>query len=144
MVGQLKLDEDPNGTPVDPTCYRGMVGFLMYPTVSRPDLVFFVCIYARYQAKPTEKHLTTVKLVFRLPRFKEKYIGSVQFLGEKLVSWSTKKQKCTMISTTKAEYISLSSCCAYILWMWSQLTDYGFDFNKIPLYLDSQSAITLS
>ncbi|GJV89657.1 retrovirus-related pol polyprotein from transposon TNT 1-94 [Tanacetum coccineum] len=65
MVGQSKLDEDPNGTPVDPTCYRGMVGSLMYLTASCPDLVFAVCICARYKAKPTEKHLTTVKRVFR-------------------------------------------------------------------------------
>ncbi|GJV20888.1 retrovirus-related pol polyprotein from transposon TNT 1-94 [Tanacetum coccineum] len=59
-----KLDEDPNGTPVDPTCYRSMVGSLMYLTASRPYLVFLVCICARYQGKPTEKHLTTVKRVF--------------------------------------------------------------------------------
>ncbi|GKE79499.1 hypothetical protein Tco_1545619, partial [Tanacetum coccineum] len=50
----------------------------------------------------------------------------------------------TAISTTEAEYISLSSCCAQILWMRSQLTDYEYYFNKIPLYLDSKSAIALS
>ncbi|GJU76574.1 retrovirus-related pol polyprotein from transposon TNT 1-94 [Tanacetum coccineum] len=70
--------------------------------------------------------------------------GCAQFLGENLVSWSSKKQKCTAISSTEAEYISLSGCCAKILWMRSQLTDYGFDYNKIPLYSDSQSAIALS
>ncbi|GKC30185.1 hypothetical protein Tco_1037479 [Tanacetum coccineum] len=60
--------------------------------------------------------------------------GSAQFLGDKLVSWSSKKQKSTAISSTEAEYIALSGCCAQILWMRSQLTDYGFQFNKIPLY----------
>ncbi|GJX13798.1 putative ribonuclease H-like domain-containing protein [Tanacetum coccineum] len=70
--------------------------------------------------------------------------GSAQFLGDKLVSWSSKKQKCTAISNTKAEYIALSGCCAQILWMRSQLTDYGFQFNKIPLYCDNKSAIALS
>ncbi|GJV02901.1 hypothetical protein Tco_1336470 [Tanacetum coccineum] len=69
--------------------------------------------------------------------------GSAQFLGDKLVSWSSKKQKCTAISSTKAEYIALSGCCAQILWMHSQLTDYGFQFNKIPLYCDNKSAIAL-
>ncbi|GJZ90886.1 hypothetical protein Tco_0662813 [Tanacetum coccineum] len=44
----------------------------------------------------------------------------------------------------KTEYISLSDCCSHILWMRSQLTDYGFDYNKIPLLCDSQSAIALS
>ncbi|GJX66056.1 retrovirus-related pol polyprotein from transposon TNT 1-94 [Tanacetum coccineum] len=60
--------------------------------------------------------------------------GSAQFLGEKLVSWSSKKKKCTAISTTEAEYISMYGCCAQILWMQSQLNDYGFDYKKIPLY----------
>ncbi|GJZ89418.1 hypothetical protein Tco_0661200 [Tanacetum coccineum] len=69
--------------------------------------------------------------------------GSAQFLGDKLVSWSSKKQKSTAISSTEAEYIALSGCCSQILWMRSQLTDYGFQFNKIPLYCDNRSAITL-
>nr|GEV27009.1 hypothetical protein [Tanacetum cinerariifolium] len=63
--------------------------------------------------------------------------------SDKLVSWSSKKQKSTAISITKAEYIAMSGCCAQILCMRSQLTDYGFDFNKIPLYCDNRSAIAL-
>ncbi|GKB55853.1 hypothetical protein Tco_0912039 [Tanacetum coccineum] len=69
--------------------------------------------------------------------------GSAQFLGDKLVSWSSKKQKSTVISSTEAEYIALSRCCAQILWMQSQLTDYGFTFNKIPQYCDNKSTIAL-
>ncbi|GJY21470.1 hypothetical protein Tco_0394036 [Tanacetum coccineum] len=69
--------------------------------------------------------------------------GSAQFLGDKLVRWSSKKQKCTAISSTEAEYIALSGCCAEILWMRLQLTDYGFQFNKIHLYCDNKSAIAL-
>nr|GEW46672.1 uncharacterized mitochondrial protein AtMg00810-like [Tanacetum cinerariifolium] len=68
---------------------------------------------------------------------------SAQFLGDKLVTWSSKKQKSTAISTTKAEYIAMSGCCGQILWMRSQLTNYGFVFNKIPLYCDNRSAIAL-
>ncbi|GKA19742.1 retrovirus-related pol polyprotein from transposon TNT 1-94 [Tanacetum coccineum] len=142
MVGQSKLDEDPNGTPVDPTPYRGMVGSLMYLTASRPILVFVVCMCARYQAKHTEKHLTAVKRVFwylkgtinmglwyprdtefNLTAFadvdhagcqdsRKSTSSSAQFLSENLVSWSSKKQKCTVTLTTEAEYISLSGCCA--------------------------------
>ncbi|GJR27075.1 hypothetical protein Tco_1103307 [Tanacetum coccineum] len=70
--------------------------------------------------------------------------GSAQFLGDKLVSWLSKKQKSTAISSTEAEYIALSGCCSQILWMRSQLTDYGFKFNKIPLYLDNKIALALS
>ncbi|GKD37972.1 retrovirus-related pol polyprotein from transposon TNT 1-94 [Tanacetum coccineum] len=69
--------------------------------------------------------------------------GSAQFLVDKLVSWSSKKQKSTAISTTEAEYIVMSGCCTQILWMRSQLTDYGFAFNKILLYCDNRSAIAL-
>ncbi|GKB19473.1 hypothetical protein Tco_0853396, partial [Tanacetum coccineum] len=69
--------------------------------------------------------------------------GSAQFLGDKLVSWSSKKQKSTAISSTKAEYIALSGCYAQILWMRSQLIDYGFQFDKVPMYCDNKSAISL-
>ncbi|GKB03605.1 retrovirus-related pol polyprotein from transposon TNT 1-94 [Tanacetum coccineum] len=62
---------------------------------------------------------------------------------DKLVSWSSKNQKSIAISSTEAEYIALSRCCSQILWMRSQLTDYGFQFNKIPLYCDNKSAIAL-
>ncbi|GJV50096.1 hypothetical protein Tco_1440308 [Tanacetum coccineum] len=67
--------------------------------------------------------------------------GSAQFLGDKLVSWSSIKQKRTAILSTEAKYIALSGCCAQILWMRSQLTNYGFQFNNIPLYCDNKSAI---
>nr|GEU34571.1 retrovirus-related Pol polyprotein from transposon TNT 1-94 [Tanacetum cinerariifolium] len=70
--------------------------------------------------------------------------GGAQFLGEKLVSWSSKKQDCTTLSTVEAEYVSLSACCAQVLWMQTQLTDYGFHFNKILIYYDSKSAIAIS
>nr|GEZ29479.1 retrovirus-related Pol polyprotein from transposon TNT 1-94 [Tanacetum cinerariifolium] len=69
--------------------------------------------------------------------------GSAQFIGDKLFSWSSKKQQSTAISTTEAKYIAMSGCCTQILWMRSQLTDYGFDFNKIPLYCDNCSVIAL-
>ncbi|GJV83498.1 hypothetical protein Tco_1523396 [Tanacetum coccineum] len=68
MVEKSKLDEDTQGKAVDPTHYRGMVGTLMYLTSSRPDLVYVVCICARYQARPTEKHLHAIKRIFRYLR----------------------------------------------------------------------------
>nr|GEY91821.1 Gag-Pol polyprotein [Tanacetum cinerariifolium] len=69
--------------------------------------------------------------------------GSVQFLGERLISCSSKRENSAAISSTKAEYIALSGCCAQILWMTSQLSDYGLGFNKIPMYYDNKSAIAL-
>ncbi|GJU23733.1 hypothetical protein Tco_1157075 [Tanacetum coccineum] len=150
-----------------------MVCSLMYLIASRPDLEFVVCMCARYQASPTKKNLEALKRVFRYLRgtinwglwypkdtamaltayadvdhagcqdTRRSTSGSAQFLGDKLVSWSSKKQKSTAISTTEAEYIAMSGCCAQILWMRSQLIDYGFVFNKIPLYCDNCSAIAL-
>nr|GEZ31405.1 integrase, catalytic region, zinc finger, CCHC-type, peptidase aspartic, catalytic [Tanacetum cinerariifolium] len=64
MMERSKLDEDHSGIPVDQTLYHSMIGSLMYLTTSRPDLVFAVCMYARYQSRPTKKHLEPVKWVF--------------------------------------------------------------------------------
>nr|GEW14959.1 retrovirus-related Pol polyprotein from transposon TNT 1-94 [Tanacetum cinerariifolium] len=64
LVEKSKLDEDLQGKPLDATLYRGMIGSLMYLTSSRPDLTYAVCLCARYQAKPTKKHLNAVKWVF--------------------------------------------------------------------------------
>nr|GEX02805.1 hypothetical protein [Tanacetum cinerariifolium] len=144
-----KRDLDQNGTPVDATKYRSMIGALMYLTSSRPDIVHATCLCARYQAKPTEKHLKEVKRIFHTDyagckdTFKSTS-GGAQFLGEKLVNWSSKKQDCTALSTTKAEYVSLSACCTQVLWMRTQLTEYGFQFKKITIYCDSKSAIAIS
>nr|GEV17236.1 retrovirus-related Pol polyprotein from transposon TNT 1-94 [Tanacetum cinerariifolium] len=63
--------------------------------------------------------------------------GGTQFLGDKLVSWMSKKQDCTAMSSTEAEYVALSTSCAQVIWMRTQLKDYGFNYNKILLYYDS-------
>nr|GFA67109.1 putative integrase [Tanacetum cinerariifolium] len=63
-----KLNLDQNGTLVDATKYCSMIGTLMYLTSSRPDIVYATCLCARYQAKPTEKHLKEVKRIFRYLR----------------------------------------------------------------------------
>ncbi|GJZ02202.1 hypothetical protein Tco_0520163 [Tanacetum coccineum] len=65
MVEKNKLDEDLHETLVNATLYRGMIGSFMYLTSSRPDLIYAVCLCARYQAKPTKKHLNAVKRIFR-------------------------------------------------------------------------------
>nr|GEX00057.1 retrotransposon protein, putative, unclassified [Tanacetum cinerariifolium] len=71
--------------------------------------------------------------------------GGIQFLGgDKLVSWSSKKQDCTSMSSSEVEYVSLSACCTQVLWMRTQLTDYGFHFDQIPMYCDSKAAIAIS
>ncbi|GJZ03649.1 copia protein [Tanacetum coccineum] len=153
IVDRLKLDEDPLGILVDQTHFCSMVGSLMYLTASRPDVVFDVCLCARYQASPTKKHLEALKRVFQYLRGtinwglwypKDTAMALTAYAdADHAVSWSSKKQKSTAISTTEAEYIAMSGCCAQILWMRSQLTDYGFAFHKIPMYCDNRSAIAL-
>ncbi|GKF56523.1 hypothetical protein Tco_0166863, partial [Tanacetum coccineum] len=68
MVEKSKLDEDKEGKAVDPSHYHGMIGTLLYLTASRPDLLFSIFMCARYQARPTEKTLHTVKRIFRYLR----------------------------------------------------------------------------
>ncbi|GKF95569.1 hypothetical protein Tco_0288304, partial [Tanacetum coccineum] len=123
------LDEDTQGTAVDPTRYRGMVDTLMYLTSSRPDLVYVVSFAdADYAGCQDTRRSTS---------------GSMQLLGDRLVSWSSKRQKSAAISSTEVEYIALSGCYAQALWMRSQLIDYGLGFNKIPMYCDNKNAIAL-
>ncbi|GJR53009.1 retrovirus-related pol polyprotein from transposon TNT 1-94 [Tanacetum coccineum] len=138
MVEKSKLDEDKEGKSVDPSHYHGMIGTLLYLTASRPDLRFAIYMCARYQARPTEKHLHAVKRIFRYLRgtinrglwypkdssialtaftdadhagcqdTRRSTSSSMQFLGDRLVSWSSKSQKSAAISSTEAEYIAMS------------------------------------
>ncbi|GKD71032.1 retrovirus-related pol polyprotein from transposon TNT 1-94, partial [Tanacetum coccineum] len=124
-----KLDEDLRGKPVDATLYRGIIGSLMYLTSSRPDLIYAGTInMGLWYSKDTDMSLTAYADAdyARCQDTRRITSESAQFLGDKLVSWSSKKQKCTAILNTEAEYIAFSGCCAQILWMRSQLTDYGF------------------
>ncbi|GJT00753.1 retrovirus-related pol polyprotein from transposon TNT 1-94 [Tanacetum coccineum] len=144
MVDRLKLDEDLMGIPVDQTRFRGMVGSLMYLTASRPDLVFAVCMCARYQAKPTKKHFEAIKRIFRY--LKGTINMGLWYLKDNamsLTAYADADHAGCQDSRRKAEYIAMSGCCAQILWMRSQLKDYRLDFNKIPLYYDNKSAIAL-
>ncbi|GJW53359.1 retrovirus-related pol polyprotein from transposon TNT 1-94 [Tanacetum coccineum] len=120
MVEKSKLDEDKEGKVVDPSHYRGMIGTLLYLTATFADADHAGCQDTRRSTS-----------------------GSMQFLGDRLVSWSSKRQKSAVISSTEAEYIAMSGCCAQILWMRLQLTNYGIGFNKIPMYYDNKSAIAL-
>nr|GEW27243.1 copia protein [Tanacetum cinerariifolium] len=139
-----------------------------------PDIVQAVCFCARYQSRPTEKHLKEVEMIFRYLRgtvnmglwypkgssfeltafsdadhagcidSRKSTSGGIQFLGDKLVSWMSKKQNCTAMSSAEAKYVALSASCAQVMWMRTKLQDYGFNYNKIPLYCDFRSAITIS
>jgi transposase InsO family protein len=65
MSATIKLDKDEKGKSVDETRYRGMIGSLLYLTASRPDIMFAVCLCARFQSCPKESHLVAVKRILR-------------------------------------------------------------------------------
>ncbi|GJW99404.1 retrovirus-related pol polyprotein from transposon TNT 1-94 [Tanacetum coccineum] len=154
MATKPNLDADLSGEPVDQTDYLSKIGSLMYLTSSRPDIVQGVCYCARYQSRPTEKHLKEVKRIFRYLR------GTINMglwypkgSGFELTAFSdadhagcvdTRKSTSGGIQFLEAEYVALSASCAQVMWMRTQLQDYGFNYNKIPLYCDSQSAIAIS
>ncbi|GJX24638.1 hypothetical protein Tco_0230934 [Tanacetum coccineum] len=92
-----RLDADLQGTPTDQTTYHRMIGGLMYLTASRPDIAYATFVCARYQAYADHAGCKDDC---------KSTSGGLQFLGEKLVSWSSKKQDCTTMSTTEAEYVS--------------------------------------
>ncbi|KAJ9536404.1 hypothetical protein OSB04_un000417 [Centaurea solstitialis] len=138
---------------VDLRTYRGMVGSLMYLTASRPDIMFATCVCARYQAKPKESHLAAVKRIFRYLKGTPYYglwypkglgfelqaysdadyggcnmdrkstSGHIQLLGNKLVSWASKKQQCVSTSTAESEYVAAASCCSQLADLFTKALD---------------------
>ncbi|GKD93854.1 hypothetical protein Tco_1373691 [Tanacetum coccineum] len=112
MVEKSKLDEDKEGKAVDPSHYRGMIGTLLYLTARtinqglwypKDSLIALIAFAYADHAGCQDTRCSTS--------------GSMQFLEDRLVSWSSKRQKSATISSTEAEYISLSGCCAQVLWM---------------------------
>ena len=174
MSTNCYLDKDESGQSIDIKQYRGMIGSLLYLSASRPDIMFSVCMCARFQSNPKQSHLSAVKRIMRYllgtinlglwyPKNstcnligysdsdfagsktdRKSTSGTCQFIGSALVSWHSKKQNSVALSTAEAEYISAGSCCAQILWMKQQLSDYGIILDRIPIKCDNTSAINLS
>nr|GEY14518.1 retrovirus-related Pol polyprotein from transposon TNT 1-94 [Tanacetum cinerariifolium] len=124
MAMKLKLDADLSGNPVDQTDYRSKIGSLMYLTSSRPAIVQAGSSF-NLTAFSDADHAGCIDTRKNTSR-------RIQFLGDKLVSWMSKKQNCTAMSSAKAKYVALSASCAQVMWMRTQLQDYGFYYNKIP------------
>jgi hypothetical protein len=168
------LDLNTGGKFVDQKVYWSMIGSLLYLCASRLNIMFSVCMCARFQANPKEVHLRAVKRVMRYlvytPMFglwypkgstfdligysnvdyagckidRKSTLGTCQFLGRSLVSWASKKQNSVALSTAEAEYIAAGHCCAQLLWMRQNLRDYGYKLSKVSLLCDNESAIRMA
>ncbi|GJZ69125.1 copia protein, partial [Tanacetum coccineum] len=159
---------------VDSTKYRGMIGSLLYLTASRPDIMFSVCLYGRFQEALKTSHLEVVKRIFRYIKGtthlglwypkgtgietvvyadsdhagdyvdRKSTSGICTFVGCCLTSWFSKKQTALAISTTEAEYISAGKACQQALWMKQALVDYDIRLDDVPIMCDNKGAIDLS
>jgi hypothetical protein len=165
MSTTTALDADEDREPVDSS--------LLYLTTTRPDIQFFVCLCARFQASPRTSHRQAIKQIFRYLRYTPKLglwysvssslsllgysdadfagcrvdrkstSGTYQFLGSSLLSWSSRKQSSVARSTIEAEYVVVASCCSQLLWLTYTLSDFGEECSHVPLMCDSTSAISV-
>jgi len=147
MATSCYLDLDEKGTSADQTKYIGLIGSLLYLTTSRPDIMFSVCLCAKFQANPKKSHFIAAKRILKYLQGttnvglwypsevylnlvgyfdsdftgceidKKSTSGTCHLLGSCLISWHNKKQACVTLSTTEAEYIAARSCCAQSLWI---------------------------
>nr|GFA24877.1 hypothetical protein [Tanacetum cinerariifolium] len=146
MVEQAKLKLNLVGKLVDYTDYQSMIGSLMYVTSSRPDIMFATCMCARYQANLNEHHVSAVKRIFRYVK------GTINLglwylkdSGFDLTAYAEADHAgCHLDRKIESKYVAVSGCCAQVLWMRTQLTDYGFFYDKVLIYYDSKSAIATS
>nr|GEW11701.1 hypothetical protein [Tanacetum cinerariifolium] len=116
-----------------------------FAPVARLESVRLFIVYATH--KSFTVYQMDVKTMFLYGPLKEEVYLTVWFiaiLGYLASFGGLPVKDCTSMSSAKAEYVSLSACCAQVLWMRTQLTDYGFYFDKIPMYCDSKAAIAIS
>ncbi|GJW31953.1 hypothetical protein Tco_0051985 [Tanacetum coccineum] len=172
MSSDTKLTKDEECESVDSTKYRGMISSLLYLTASRPDIMFSVCLCARFQEAPKTSHLEAVKRIFRYIKGtthlglwypkgigietvvyadsdhvgdyvdRKSTSGICTFVGCCLTSWFSKKQTALAISTT--EYVSAGKACQQALWMKQALIDYDVRLDDVPIMCDNKGAIDLS
>jgi len=139
------MDVDLAGTAVNQTKFRGLIGSLLYLTASRPNIMFVVCLCARFQSNPKESHFKDAKRILKYLKDtttvglwypshslihlvgysdsdfagckldRKNTSGTCDLLGSSLISWHSKKQACVALSSGEAECIAAGSCCAQIL-----------------------------
>nr|GEW16990.1 copia protein [Tanacetum cinerariifolium] len=146
MSSNTKLTKDEECESVDSTKYRGMIGSLLYLMASRPDIMFSVCLCARFQEAPKTSHLEAVKRIFQ-------YIKGTMHLG----LWYPKGTSIKTIlyansdhavdymdrKSTSAEYVSAKKACQQALWMKQTLINYDIRLEDVPIVCDNKGTINL-
>lgn len=175
MVIGCKLSKNDESPLTNQTRYRSVIGSLLYLTTSSPDMMHVVCMVARFQVAPKETHVKAITMIFEYLQHTKDYelwypkgkdfnlraytdvywAGCVHdkkrtsdgafFLGKKLVSQHSKKQDCVSLSTTKVEYIVVTSCCTQLFWMKHNLRDIKVEYEKlVPILYHNTSVINIS
>lgn len=175
MVTGWKLSKNYEPPSVDQTLHRSMIGSLLYLATSRPDIVQAVCMVARYQANPKKSNVNAVRRIFGYLQGTLEYglcypkkgdltlhsytngdwagcmddrkstSGGSLFLGNKLVSWNSRKKESISLSTAKAKYIEATTSCSQVLWMKQTSGDIQVNFlDPIPIMCDISSTINIS
>ncbi|KAJ9544590.1 hypothetical protein OSB04_024297 [Centaurea solstitialis] len=115
--------------------------FLGIQVKQNPDGIFIN--QSKYIKDMLKKFNMTDCSPIKTPMPTEKHFWIVSVF-DKLVSWTSKKQNCVSTSTAEAEYVAAASCCSQVLWMKTQLLDYGYKLKRVPIYCDSESAIAIT
>jgi hypothetical protein len=155
MEQNLKLSKDESVFLLNATSYRRFVGKLIYLTITRLDLAFYVQILSHFMDKPRQPHLEVAHRVlrymknspaqcllfsaksdFHLKAFsnsdwagcldtRRSITGFCVFLGDSLVSWKSKKQQTMSRFSAEAEYRALAFTCYELMWLTTLLQDFG-------------------
>ncbi|GJY20196.1 putative ribonuclease H-like domain-containing protein [Tanacetum coccineum] len=141
------LLKDEEADDVDIHLYRLMIGSLMYLTASRPDIMFDVCAYARFQVTPKVSHLHAVKRIFRYlkgqPKLGLLYPRDSPFDLEAFSNSDYARAGLDRKSITGAEYVAAANYYGQMLWIQNQMLDYGFNFMNTKIYIDNESTICI-
>ena len=165
IVPGCKLSKDEEGTKVDSSMFKQVVGSLMYLTATRPDLMYGVGLISRFMSRPTEQHWLAAKRLLRylmgtlnLGIFYKKggckqltaysdsdfagdiddrrsTTGCVFLISSGAVSWLSKKQPVVSLSTTEAEYIAAASCACKCVWLSRVLEQLGYEQKECTTIL---------
>ena len=164
-----------NDDKVDREKYQSAIGCLIYlSTRTRPDITYAVGAVAKYAEQPGKQHWTAVKRIFRYLKgtitlgikysstSKDELIGysDADWAGDvddrkstsgyafelgSIITWRSKKQASTALSTAEAEYLALASCIQEALWLKKLLSDLTNKVEKsIDIYEDNQSTISMA